>query len=183
MEKSKLIPFLRSNLDILFIGLNPAKGSSDNGHYFSVNQAFWNQLNDAGLIAQYVDKAQADDIVFGDNKLNFNSWQFGITDLVTNIAESDSRKIKPTTEDCVKLKADIQKYKPKAVVFLHGIVLKKFLKHLGEPVPLANSGALGQLVEKCNTQFFNIGFPHGNSILSIDKVKHYIKLKNLLLEL
>ncbi len=32
MEKSKLVPFLRPNLDILFVGLNPAKGSSDNGH-------------------------------------------------------------------------------------------------------------------------------------------------------
>lgn len=60
MEKSKLVPFVRENLDILFVGLNPAKGSSYNCHYFSVNQAFWNQLYDAGLITARIDKASAD---------------------------------------------------------------------------------------------------------------------------
>lgn len=182
MKKSKLIPFLRPNLDILFIGLNPAKGSNDNGHYFSVNQAFWNQLHDAALITQSIDKAVADDIIFGNNKLNINSWQFGLTDLVTHIAESNSKKIKPTNEDCIKLKDDIFKYKPKIAVMLHKKVLKYFLRHLNKPTPISNTGALGQLIENCRTEFFNIAFPHGNSIASIDKVKRYQELKMELLK-
>jgi len=51
--KSNLVPFIRDNLDILFIGLNPAKGSSENRHYFSVKPAFWNQLYDAGFYVSY----------------------------------------------------------------------------------------------------------------------------------
>ncbi|MFT6210117.1 MAG: hypothetical protein ACJATE_000723, partial [Bacteroidia bacterium] len=88
MEEARLIPFLRNDLDILFVGLNPAKGSNDNRHYFSVNQAFWNQLFEAELITQPVNKQIADDIVFGGNNLNFDNWEYGITDLVTEYAES-----------------------------------------------------------------------------------------------
>lgn len=68
MEKSRLVPFVRYGLDILFVGLNPANGSDDHGHYFSVNQAFWNQLYKAGLITENVDKLCADDEIFGNNE-------------------------------------------------------------------------------------------------------------------
>lgn len=182
MQKARLVPFLRPNLDILFIGLNPAKGSNDNGHYFSVNQAFWNQLYDAGLITKWVDKVNADNIIFGNNCFNYTSWQYGITDLVTHIAESNSRKIKPTNDDCFKLKIVIQKYQPKAAILLHGTVLKRFLKFLGKAVPSTNTGALGELVENCKTKFYNIAFPHGNTITSIEKIEQYINLKIQLTE-
>lgn len=37
--------FLRDNLDILFIALNPPMQSNNNGHYFSGKQSsFFNQL-------------------------------------------------------------------------------------------------------------------------------------------
>jgi hypothetical protein len=73
MEQSSLVPFVRKNLDILFVGLNPAEGSSRNGHYFSVNQAFWNQLYEAGLITKFADKLNADNLIFGSNKYNYYS--------------------------------------------------------------------------------------------------------------
>lgn len=182
MEKSKLVPFLRPNLEILFIGLNPAKGSSNNGHYFSVNQAFWNQLRDSKLITKYVDKQNADDIIFGSHEANFKSWQYGITDLVNQIAESDSKKIKPTIEDCEKLKTDILKYRPKISVLLHKKVLKCFLNYLDRPIPASNTGSLGQLIQDCETIFFNIAFPHGNSITSEAKVKQYEKIVGFLIK-
>lgn len=178
MEKSVLYPFIRSNLDILFVGLNPAKGSNQNGHYLSVNQAFWNQLFESGLITSPVDKMDADDIVFGSSGINFMGWQYGITDLVVEIAESDSRKIKPTQRDCVRLRDSIDDFKPKAVVLFHGLVLKKFLTFLGYNIPKANSGRLGKLIENSNSYFFNIAFPHGNAITSKEKVRRYVELKN-----
>jgi len=64
MNKSTLIPFLRNDLDIMFVGLNPAKGSSENGHYFSVRQAFWEQLYKSGIITGNIDKLIADEYVF-----------------------------------------------------------------------------------------------------------------------
>src|SRR5690606_13520639 len=126
MNESKLVPYLRPNLDILFIGLNPAKGSSDKGHYFSVNQAFWNQLYKANLINQPINKNIADEIIFATNEANYNNWEFGITDLVTKYAESNSQKIKPSYQDCLKLKSDIINLKPTTAVILHSKVLSYF---------------------------------------------------------
>ncbi len=182
MEKSKFTPFLRFNLDILFVGLNPANGSSNNGHYFSVNQAFWNQLYASGLIGKQIDKWTADDIIFATNDFNYNNWNYGITDLVTQYAESDSNKIKPTIDNCKKLKTDIQSFKPKVVILLHGKVIKNFLGFVKRQIPLSNSGALGKLITNCDTEFFNIAFPHGNAINSDNKIKRYIEVKMLLLK-
>lgn len=135
MEQSTLVPFVRKNLDILFVGLNPAKGSSRNRHYFSVNQAFWNQLYDAGLITTRVDKANADEIIFGSTNKNFQNWAYGVTDLVTNLAESNSSKIKPTHQNCEKLRDTIYNFAPKTVILLHGKVLDKFLSFWSWPEP------------------------------------------------
>lgn len=183
MEKLKLVPFLRPNLDILFVGLNPAKGSNDNGHYFSVNQAFWNQLYEAELILKPVNKLVADNLIFGNNHLNFDNWQYGIIDLVTTIAESDSTKINPSYKDCICLLSDIEKFKPKTVVILHGKVLSKLFDFLGSVAPKANTGKLGQLINKSTTEFFNIAFPHGNSINSVDKIMRYKELKKEILKI
>ena len=181
MEKSSLIPFLLEGLDILFIGLNPAKGSSRNRHYFSVNQAFWNQLYRAGLITNYVDKMYADVIVFGSNDINYTYWSFGITDLITEIAESDSRKIKPTVQDCIRLEKMIGQYEPKTAVLLHGTVVKSFFRYLNRPIPPTNAGYLGRILPDCTTDFFTIAFPHGNTIRSDEKISKYVELKNHLI--
>ena len=180
MEKSTLIPFIRENLDILFVGLNPATGSSRNRHYFSVNQAFWNQLYKAGLITAQVDKSTADVAIFGSTSKNFRGWSYGITDLITHIAESDSNQVKPSRIDCAFLRDSIQRYAPKVAVLLHGKVLEYFLPFLGLAVPLANSGWLGHLIRNCPTIFFSVAFPHGNAIPSQDKVKRYQEIKSYL---
>ena len=180
MEKSTLIPFLRNDLEILFVGLNPAKGSSNNKHYFSVNQSFWNQLFDSKLILENIDKSRADETVFGLTKINYRQWNYGITDLVIEIAESKSSDIKPTQSDCQRLKNTIITFKPKTVVLLHGKVLSSFVDYLGYVVPPANTGNLGKLIKSINTTFFNIAFPHGNAIASRVKVERYIELKDFL---
>jgi len=181
MKQSTLSPFIRYNLEILFIGLNPAKGSSDNRHYFSVNQSFWNQLFDAGLISKKVDKLVADELVFGSNAINYLGWSYGVTDLITEIAESDSRKIEPTDQDCKRLERDIRKYKPKTAILLHGKVTKTFLPYLGIKPVRANYGRIGQIIENCPTMFYSIAFPHGNNIPSIKKVEKYKEVKDYLL--
>jgi hypothetical protein len=183
MEKSYLVPFVRENLDILFVGINPAKGSSRNRHYFSVNQALWNQLYDSGLITCRVDKSNADEIVFGRTDKNFRGWSYGVTDLITTIAESNSGKIKPTQKDCEALQSLIKRYSPKVAILLHGTVLKKFLGFLGYPIPRVNSGKLGTLIKDCSTMFFSIAFPHVNAISTEDKIAQYQAVKRYLLEL
>lgn len=179
--KSELNPLVKPNLDILFVGLNPSNGSSNNGHYFSVNQAFWNQLHNSGLITNSLDKNDADIKVFKGNKYNLNQWNFGITDLIPHIAESKSRKIKPTNEDCEKLKKCIKKNKPKIVIFIHKKVVSSFFRHINIKIPASNSGNLGKLMKECDTIFYNIAFPHGNSIATIEKIKLYREVKEILM--
>ena len=181
MEKSNLKPFLRENLDILFVGLNPAKGSSDNGHYFSVNQAFWNQLFNSGLITHHVDKMVADDLVFGDNKYNLNNLNYGITDLITEFAESDSKKIKPTINDVKRLISLIEVNQPKITIILHSKVLTNLFTYLRKEKPSSNQGFLGKVLPDSNTLFYAIAFPHGNNICSDEKIKNYKLIKQELI--
>lgn len=183
MQKSNLIPFLRENLDILFVGLNPAKGSSENRHYFSVNQALWNQLYESELITKRVDKSNADELIFGSNKFNYKNWNFGITDLVIEIAESNSNKINPKETDLIRLENVIKKYKPQTVVLLHSKVLSEFVNFLGHLVPKSNTGNLGKLIKNHDTAFFNIAFPHGNAITSESKIIRYQELKQYLISI
>jgi hypothetical protein len=49
-----------------------------------------------------------------------------------------------------------------------------------EPPLTANAGNVGQLIDGCQTTFFAIAFPHGNSITDDDKVVKYKELKDFL---
>lgn len=177
-----IYPFIRPNLDILFVGLNPANTSSKKGHYFSTNPAFWNQLYGAGLIMEPVDMNEADEKVFGSSSINYNNWEYGVTDLVNYLAESDSSQVRPTKEHCIELEKNIMKYKPKVVVLLHSKVIKCFVeKHLNKAD--VQRGCLGKLVSKCNAIFYNVPFPHGNAITSEEKIILYKDIKNRLAQL
>ena len=165
----------------MFIGLNPAKGSSDNGHYFSVRNAFWEQLYKSGLIKEKINKLIADDIVFGSNTININNWNFGITDLITEIAESDSKKINPTKADFINLEKQIRKLEPVVAIIIHSKVLKTFSKHLELTIMKSNTGKIGKIIPECNTTFYNIAFPHGNALTNESKIKKYIELKEFLI--
>lgn len=180
MVQATLVPFVRQNLDVLFVGLNPAKGSSENRHYFSVNQAFWNQLFDAGLITRRVDKMVADGVVFGGTEVNCNQWQYGITDLLPSVAESDSSRVRPTEGDCRLLLATIRKLEPRTVVLLHSKVVKYLCRYLGLSQFPTNCGLVGSILEGVKCSFFSIAFPHGNSIPSSEKIEQYAELRQFL---
>lgn len=174
-----IYPFVRHGLDILFVGLNPANTSSKKGHYFSTNPAFWNQLYDAGLITTQVNMNVADEQVFGSSRINANHWKYGVTDLVNGLAESNSAVVKPTVRNCVDLMQTIIKYEPKVVVLLHGKVIKHFVNAYMRKTSVKR-GNLGKLVDGCDTVFFNVPFPHGNSIPSKDKIEIYKQVKETL---
>ena len=175
-KKVNLKPFVRKNLDILFIALNPPEISNKKGHYFSVKQSLWNQLYESGLISEMVDKEIADEQVFGSNKLNYNSWQYGVIDLAPDIIETVGAKVKPTDDHVKKLIENICYYKPKIALIIQNRVRDKICK---ENIPM-NTGLIGRILEEdygCNTEFFLIPFPHGNSIKDKVKVDLYKKIK------
>lgn len=174
-----IYPFVRPKLDILFVGLNPANTSSRKGHYFSTKPEFWNQLYDSGLIAKPVNMNIADELVFGSSELNVNHWEYGVTDLVNYLAECNSSVVKPTYENCENLMHTIVKYAPKVVVLLHSKVIKYFVKgYLGKGN--VKYGNLGKLLAGCDTVFYNVPFPHGNTITSDVKIGLYKQIKEML---
>jgi len=183
MSKSHLKPFLRKDMDILFVGLNPAKRSHSKRHYFSVNQAFWDQLYRSELLTQEVDKNYADGRVFGGSIYNYGNWNYGIVDLVRNKVESNSRKIKPTESDVKSLIHSIIRYRPKVVILLHKKVLKSIYRFIGKPAPKSNVGFLGKIIPNCGSVFFAVGFPHGGKISSKSKISRYKEVKRYLLSL
>ena len=66
MTEINLRPFLRPQLDVLFVALNPPAQSNHNGHYFSGRGSrFFHLLYLSGLITQDLPKETADTIVFG----------------------------------------------------------------------------------------------------------------------
>lgn len=183
LTRSNLKPFLRKRLDILFVGLNPATGSNAKGHYFSVKQSFWKQLFEAGLILENINKEEADVQIFGGNKLNYKKWNYGITDLV-NVAESNSRKIKPTEKDVVKLLQSIKAHRPKVVCILHSKVFKALSKYMYDTTQKKlpeKYGSLGYLMPRAKTRFYLAPFPHGNSIPDEDKVKVFKQIRRYLI--
>lgn len=174
-----IYPFVRHGLDILFVELNPANTSSKKGHYFSTNPAFWNQLYASGLITIPINMNIADEQVFGSSTINANHWEYGVTDLVNFIAGSNSSKIKPSLKDNTTLLQTIKTHEPKIVVLLHSKVVNSFVKeYLGKSV--VKYGNLGKLIEGCDSLFFNVPFPHGNTITSDVKVEMYKQIKETL---
>lgn len=170
-----LNPFVRQDLDILFVGLNPANTSNRKGHYFSTNPALWNQFYASGIITKQVNMDIADEIVFGTNSINHNGMQYGITDLITNVAESNSSVVKPSLQNCMDLEKTITELKPRCVVILHSKVIQYFVqRYLG--MNNVKYGCLGKIISGCDTVFYNIPFPHGNNIPSDKKVDIYKKL-------
>lgn len=181
MEKATLKPFVRENLDVLFVGLNPAVISNQKGHYFSVKQSLWNQLYKSGLILQEVDKDNADELIFGNTELNVEHLNFGITDLVTDVADSNSGNVEPTEADCKKLEQTIRKCNPRVVIILHSKILKNFIfRYLKAGKYSSNSGEMGRLLNNCKTVFYNIAFPHGNAISDEAKITRYREVKELI---
>lgn len=70
--------FMRPNMDVLFVGLNPATASAERQHYFSTTGHFWYRLYDSGLITRALGCSNvdgyADEMVFGQTTYNAHNW-------------------------------------------------------------------------------------------------------------
>jgi G:T/U-mismatch repair DNA glycosylase len=182
MQKAKLEPFIRENLDVLFVGLNPPSQSNNNGHYFSGKQSrFFQLLYLSGLISSNINKSEADLNVFGNNSYNYNKANFGVTDLIQHIVETNSGKVKPTREDVLSLCKSIIKYAPKNVCIIHSKVRDAFERFQNEYISGGLTyGNCGKILKDCPSVFFFNYFPNGNNIPDEPKLKIFNELKSLL---
>lgn len=170
--------YLKEDLDLLFIALNPPKQSNNNGHYFSgKSSTFFKQLAESGLITGHIDKLIADEIVFGDTRNNYRNKRFGVIDLIPTLEETNSNKVKVSSEDVRLLLWRLRKFKPKNVCIIHSEVMRQFTKETGIKLIY---GYNGKLLEGLDIDFFCNYFPNGNPITTETKLEIYRDLKSRL---
>lgn len=175
---SKDAIFLRENLDILFIALNPPVQSNNNGHYFSGKQSlFFKQMYLSGLITKDLDKTKADELVFGGNDYNYKHKNYGVIDLLPRIEETNSSKVKVKISDVELMIDTIKRYKPKNVFIIHSVVMKHFKKATGVELKI---GYNGKVLKDVDTEFYCNYFPNGNNKTTELKINIYKELRDLL---
>ena len=180
--ESNLKPFIRYNLDVLFVGLNPPRQSNSNGHYFSGKQSrFFHLLYKSGLITIDIEKSTADQKIFGDTVFNFNGKNYGVVDLVPDKVETNSGKVKPTSEHLSNLIDKITKYTPMIICVIHSKVRDAFNKSKDPRIiGKLTYGNSGYLLKNCQTLFFLNYFPNGNNVPDPPKIKIFNEIKLLL---
>jgi len=123
MKIINLIEILHPKMEILFVALNLPEKSNSNGHFFSGSLSFWNLLFDSGLITNRVKSPlTGDDEVFRSNSINFKKAVFGITDLCHDIVETNSSRVKISSERVQRIVQLVGKHEVKNICLIHGKV-------------------------------------------------------------
>ena len=175
-----LTSYLRLHLDILFVGLNPPTQSNDNGHYFSgSNSRFFHLLYRSGLVTADLPKSNADEIVFGLTRVNYKSCSYGVVDLVEDIIQTDSRKVRPKPEHVGSLLGKVCEYEPRFVCVIHCKVRKALNSRSYLTKPLGY-GICGPLLRGSDSNFVLNYFPNGNNLADERKLEIFRALRDAL---
>ena len=109
-QRRTLPDYLRKNLDIVFVGLNPGLYSAEVGHYFAnkVNR-FWDALSASGLVP---------DPVGPEDDARLMVWGIGLTDIVKRPTRG-IHEVSPTEfrRGAQALREKIVYYAPRIVCF------------------------------------------------------------------
>lgn len=172
MAQFNLIEIVQPKMDILFVALNPPVGSNHNGHYFSNNLSFWNLLYQSGLITKRVkSKLTGDDEVFRSNSINYKNAVYGIIDLVHDVIETNSNKVKVDDQRISRILEMLDKNEVGVMCLMHSKVAKAF-QAAGIIVRSDKYGMVGKYK---NTLIYEVPF-HNASIGG--KERYYELLKN-----
>lgn len=132
-------------IDILFIPLNPAEESSEQGHYFAANEIFWPSLKESKLINAHftrvgyenkkgknsflfkIENRFADTVIFKESLKNLNNLVFSICDLAPDVVGSKGAKVIITQKHVKDMFDLISRLIPKIAVVMHARVRDEFL--------------------------------------------------------
>ncbi len=106
-------PIIAPNLKLLFIGLNPAVTSYENGVYFSSRRKFWELLHESGLTTETI---VGRNWQRGDDK-RLLSYGMGITDLI-HTPSDQFRRHDFTLDERKRLADEIAYANPRILAFL-----------------------------------------------------------------
>src|SRR4051812_6353467 len=120
MASINLHPILRDELDVLFVALNAPEESNENGRHFSGKRSrFFELLFKGGLITERIEKTSGDEIVFRDTRINYEHSSFGIVDIVDDVVETSSKRVKVTRGHVEGLLKCIRDCRPRFVCVIH----------------------------------------------------------------
>jgi G:T/U-mismatch repair DNA glycosylase len=180
MGEANLRPFLRPDLDVLFVALNPPVESNANRHYFSGRTSrFYHLLFASGLITQDVPKLRADEIVFGTTTVNYKQAAFGVIDLIADLVETHSGKVRPSRGHVDQVVAEIRRLEPRFVCVIHSKVRDALNRHAGFTREL-DYGMCGAILPASRAQFVLNHFPNGNRYSDAPKLQVFHALKKAL---
>lgn len=169
-EKVNLVEYIHPKMDILFVALNAPVQSNNNAHWFSNNLSFWNLLYRSGIITTQINNKLIGDIfVFGQNKMNYNQWSIGVTDLNRRDVETNSNKVTVLPSDVKRILQIIKGNDVKRVCLMHSHVGKAFREFADGA--MFNTNRYGKIGNYNNTEIFEVPF-HTSSIRNKE---HYYK--------
>jgi len=175
-----LRPFIRPGLDVLFLALSPPEQSNTNGHYFSGGSSrFYTLLYASRLITKPVLKSLGDEIVFGGTAVNHKNSEFGVIDLVDDLVQTNSRKVRPTRDHVDRALTRVRQFQPRFVCVIHYKVRDSLNRHAGFTTML-DFGMCGPILADCKVEFVLNYFPNGNSISDAPKLAIFRALRDAL---
>jgi len=160
------------NLEILFIAKTPAPVSVDAGHYFQGKQGtmFWNRLSEYNILNVPIGQ-------FADEFLLTN--KYGITDIV-KVPRGYGNE--PSDEEyrqgLKRILSVIEKYKPKAIVFVYKKVLDNIIRLNFNINSKSNYGFNSQFDKYFNSKVFVFPMP-GTPCTSSEAVQSMTALRQL----
>jgi mismatch-specific thymine-DNA glycosylase len=159
-----LKPFLRANLDVLFVGFNPHPWSWERGRYYA-HGSLWRVLRKSGVAPSIRDDSQ----LFAHN--------FGITDLVHDRPTREAREVadEEYRRGATRLRRQIARLRPRIVCFTGKGVYRHFAR-LGaaDDVVYGPAGRFG------GSRLFVAPFPSHKWMTDAEKAAHYGGLNALL---
>lgn len=117
VDMKTLKPIIKSNLDVLFVGMNPHPRSVEKGGYFTSNGSFWVQLQKAGFTKDRIDDKKI---------LSFNMGIMNLVDKPTKTAEEV--EFSEWVKGYIRFKKYVAKYKPQNIVFIGKLPFEKVYK-------------------------------------------------------
>ena len=114
--------YLKADLDIVFVGLNPSAYSARVGHYFAnPRNRFWRALNRSGLVGMELWPAQ--DHILLDHGIGFTDLVKRPTSQAAELTAEDFRQGAPT------LKVKLECYQPLIVCFQGLTAYRPYMKY------------------------------------------------------
>ena len=128
-SQRRLTDRVRSDVRVLFVGINPGVRSAITNHHFAgYSNRFWKVLFDAGLVPEPL-------TFLDDDRLP--EWGFGITNLIPRPSPGiDSLTPEEYAAGLVQLRRKVRRWNP-AVVALVGVTLYRFVFNIPSRVPVS----------------------------------------------